>query len=86
MWAKISLAICTYLITTGSLLDRGMWPGQTVDLVRVEKSQRQLQLIGGGQILRRYSIALGGDPVGHKHRKGDGRTPEGRYVLQAASS
>ncbi|WP_246672508.1 L,D-transpeptidase family protein [Mesorhizobium sp. B3-1-6] len=58
-----------------------MWPGQTVDLVRVEKSQRQLQLIGGGQILRRYSIALGGDPVGHKHREGDGRTPEGRYVL-----
>jgi murein L,D-transpeptidase YafK len=52
-----------------------------VDLVRVEKSQRQLQLVGGGQILRSYAIALGGDPVGHKHREGDERTPEGRYVL-----
>lgn len=81
MWAKVPLVICAYLITTSSLPDRGMWPGQTVDLVRVEKSQRQLQLIGGGQILRRYSIALGGDPVGHKHREGDERTPEGRYVL-----
>lgn len=58
-----------------------MLPAQKVDLVRVEKSQRQLQLIGGDKILRSYSIALGGHPVGHKHREGDERTPEGRYVL-----
>ena len=81
MWARIPVAICACLITTTPLLERDVLQWQTVDLVRVEKSQRQLQLIGGGQILRRYSIALGGDPVGHKHRQGDERTPEGRYVL-----
>ena len=81
MWARISFAICAYLIATTPLPERDVLPAQKVDLVRVEKSHRQLQLIGGGQILRSYSVALGGDPIGHKHRAGDERTPEGRYVL-----
>ncbi|MGX8009203.1 L,D-transpeptidase family protein [Mesorhizobium sp. ORM8.1] len=81
MWARIPFAICAYLIATSSVQERDAPLALKVDLVRVEKSQRQLQLIGGGQILRNYSIALGGDPVGHKHREGDERTPEGRYVL-----
>lgn len=81
MWAKISLAICAHLIATVPLLERNGPPEQKVDLVRVEKSQRQLQLIGAGKILRSYGIALGGSPVGHKQQEGDERTPEGRYVL-----
>lgn len=28
-----------------------------------------------------YEVALGPSPLGHKERQGDGRTPEGRYVL-----
>ncbi|WP_308642618.1 L,D-transpeptidase family protein [Mesorhizobium sp. GbtcB19] len=63
------------------MLERNALHWQKVDLVRVEKSQRQLQLIGAGKVLRSYDIALGGDPVGQKHREGDQRTPEGRYVL-----
>lgn len=54
---------------------------EKVDLVRVDKSERRLELISGGQVLRSYSIALGANPVGHKEREGDERTPEGRYVL-----
>ncbi|TPN83275.1 hypothetical protein FJ987_11560 [Mesorhizobium sp. CU2] len=81
MWAKISLTICAYLIATVPLLERNGPPRQKVDLVRVEKSQRQLQLIGAGKILRSYGIALGGAPIGHKQQEGDERTPEGRYVL-----
>lgn len=52
-----------------------------VDLVRVHKSERRLELLENGEAIRRYAIALGGDPVGHKMRQGDERTPEGRYVL-----
>jgi len=33
--------------------------------VRVHKAERRLELIGDGKVLRRYGIALGGDPVGH---------------------
>lgn len=52
-----------------------------VDLVRVDKAARTLSLIGNGVVLHRFSIRLGGTPVGHKRREGDRRTPEGRYLL-----
>src|SRR4051794_16657683 len=81
MWVRIPLVICAYMIATSSVQERDVPLVQKVDLVRVEKAQRQLQLVGGGKVLRSYSIALGGDPVGHKHQEGDERTPEGRYVL-----
>lgn len=55
--------------------------GEKADLVRVHKAERRLELIGDGKVLRNYGIALGGDPVGHKHQEGDQRTPEGNYVL-----
>jgi murein L,D-transpeptidase YafK len=56
-------------------------PARNVDLVRVVKSQRRLELLSQGEVVRRYTIALGGNPVGHKRFEGDQRTPEGRYVL-----
>ncbi len=40
-----------------------------------------MELLREGQIIATYPIALGPDPVGHKAREGDGRTPEGRYVI-----
>lgn len=40
-----------------------------VDLVRVVKSERILELRSGGKLVRRYAIALGGDPVGRKLRE-----------------
>ena len=47
----------------------------------VRKRARTLELYQGGRLLRAYSIALGRDPRGPKQQEGDGRTPEGRYVL-----
>src|SRR5262249_20363394 len=32
-------------------------------------------------ILRAYRVSLGREPQGHKQREGDGRTPEGSYVI-----
>jgi murein L,D-transpeptidase YafK len=49
--------------------------------VVVYKRERRLQLLRGSQVLREFRIALGGDPVGPKRRRGDRRTPEGEYVL-----
>jgi murein L,D-transpeptidase YafK len=51
------------------------------DKVLVEKGKRQLTLLANGQILRNYTIALGGNPVGPKERMGDLKTPEGSYVI-----
>lgn len=52
-----------------------------VDLVRVDKSERRMELLLEGEVVRTYAIALGANPIGHKQRQGDERTPEGRYVL-----
>jgi murein L,D-transpeptidase YafK len=52
-----------------------------IDMVVVEKAARAMMLMSGKDVVRRYDIALGDDPVGHKQREGDERTPEGRYVL-----
>jgi murein L,D-transpeptidase YafK len=51
------------------------------DLVRIYKSERRLVLMENGKELREYRIALGPAPVGHKQAQGDGRTPEGRYLI-----
>jgi len=51
------------------------------DRVIVRKGERRLLLMHGDSILRTYKVALGLNPVGHKERAGDFRTPEGRYRL-----
>jgi len=52
-----------------------------IDLVRVLKSEHKLFLISHGKVVRALSIALGGHPIGHKQQEGDGKTPEGIYIL-----
>jgi murein L,D-transpeptidase YafK len=47
----------------------------------VLKGPRRLLLLRGDHVLRDYEVALGREPSGPKRRAGDGRTPEGRYVL-----
>jgi murein L,D-transpeptidase YafK len=53
----------------------------TVDQVVVLKKQRTLQLLHGDRVIKSYRVALGGNPVGPKIKQGDGKTPEGTYVL-----
>ena len=51
------------------------------DLVVVKKSQYSLELLKDGKPIKRFWIALGQNPKGAKLRKGDLKTPEGRYLL-----
>lgn len=51
------------------------------DKVIVLKSKRVLFLLKGSEIIKAYKIALGKNPVGHKVRLGDNKTPEGAYTL-----
>lgn len=52
-----------------------------IDRVLVRKGERILQLLQKGAVYREYRISLGDQPLGHKLREGDERTPEGNYVL-----
>ena len=59
---------------------------QKADRVLVLKGQRELQLLRGDTVIKAYPIALGFHPNGPKRRRGDGRTPEGVYIIDGRTS
>lgn len=56
-------------------------PGTKADRVIVLKSARVLELLRHGVVLKIYPIALGPSPIGPKRTRGDGKTPEGIYLI-----
>jgi murein L,D-transpeptidase YafK len=54
---------------------------KSVDKILIEKKARRLTLLSDNTMVRTYRIALGPHSEGPKICKGDGRTPEGRYVI-----
>ena len=56
------------------------------DKVVVVKKDHTLSLIRDGKVLKTYTVALGGEPVGSKTQQGDHKTPEGTYVLDRRNS
>lgn len=61
--------------------DERLAEGVKADKVIVYKEARKMDLLNSGKILKSYKISLGKNPVGHKEREGDSRTPEGKYIL-----
>jgi murein L,D-transpeptidase YafK len=57
------------------------YDGPEVTRIIVNKSARQLILMHHGEVLREYEMELGFAPEGDKQVEGDGRTPEGSYVI-----
>jgi murein L,D-transpeptidase YafK len=52
-----------------------------IDHVVVRKADRELDLYRGSHLIRSYRISLGAEAIGPKQWLGDGRTPEGDYVI-----
>ncbi len=50
------------------------------DKVVVIKKEKRLVLLRKGEVLKSYAISIGRIP-GQKIRRGDNRTPEGKYVI-----
>jgi len=51
------------------------------DKIVVIKSERKLRLYDDTTVVREYRIALGFNPEGDKLEEGDGKTPEGKYII-----
>ena len=51
------------------------------DKVLVIKKVSRLYLLRRGKVIRSYRVAFGFNPRGHKTTQGDGKTPEGHYVI-----
>lgn len=54
---------------------------EKADFVVVKKSESRLYLMTEGRVIKKFPVSFGSNPRGHKHRKGDKRTPEGFYFL-----
>jgi len=55
--------------------------GPEVTRIEVHKGERRMYLLHHAEVLKTYDIALGFTPEGHKRFEGDGKTPEGHYVI-----
>ena len=85
---KIAASIGLFLLialglTVASAIDNAAPPEilPRIDKVEVYKSERRLELWRQGKLIKSYRISLGGNPIGHKQREGDSRTPEGDYII-----
>ncbi len=57
------------------------YSGPEVTRIQVFKGERKLQLLHERSLLKQYTFVLGFAPEGHKAFQGDGRTPEGAYLI-----
>jgi len=55
--------------------------GPEVTSIVVNKAARKMYLMHGDRVLRDYEFELGFAPVGDKQFEGDGKTPEGTYII-----
>ncbi len=49
--------------------------------IKISKARRELRLYSGDELLRRYAVGLGFEPVADKVQQGDGATPEGEFFV-----
>ena len=59
---------------------------QKADSVLILKKDHVLELLSGGKVIHTYKVALGRGGLAPKEREGDGRTPEGHYVIDARNA
>ncbi len=56
---------------------------EKVDLILVSKDRHSLYLLSAGHVLKEFKVSFGfGFQQGPKFKEGDGRTPEGNYVVE----
>ena len=83
--AKITVLFLAALLAAGATYR--FWPatplpaGISAERLEIDKGARRLTVFAGGRAVKSYPVSLGRVPVGAKEEEGDGRTPEGSYVI-----
>ena len=54
---------------------------EKADSILILKKDHRMELLAGGKVIRGYKVALGQGGLAPKVREGDGRTPEGHYII-----
>ena len=80
-WGTIVAALVFGLVTISVTPVQAANGYVKADKIVVLKSKRKMVLFHRGAVMASYRIWLGPNPAGHKAMEGDGRTPEGTYVI-----
>ncbi|GLQ35445.1 hypothetical protein GCM10007939_17280 [Amylibacter marinus] len=91
---RIIWALVTALLVLGGPVaaERGIikrvpaYHGPEITQVTVIKSKRRMYMLAGSKVIKTFKIDLGFTPRGHKGQYGDGRTPEGVYLIDRVNT
>jgi murein L,D-transpeptidase YafK len=77
------MVVFTVSFTVTAQAENFLLSSVQADYILVEKVARRLTLFVNNRKIKTYKIALGRNPIGPKLEKGDMRTPEGLYYIDA---
>lgn len=83
---RISTKLTNKFLLIFFIICSAVYADKKIDLVKVDKSSKKMFLMSGNQVIKIYDISLGIDPIGHKGKSGDNKTPEGIYTLDYKNS
>jgi murein L,D-transpeptidase YafK len=78
--------LCIGLISLTCSMPAQQPAAQKADSVLILKKDHVMELLAGGKVIRTYKVALGTGGLAPKEREGDGRTPEGHYVIDSRNA
>jgi murein L,D-transpeptidase YafK len=79
-------APCAVLRTSAATLPDEPPGTQKADSILILKKDHVMELLAGGKVIKTYKVALGQGGLAPKEREGDGRTPEGHYVIDSRNA
>src|SRR5580700_8969910 len=79
----VSIALCCFALPLST--QQPAHP-EKADSVLIFKKAHVLELLAEGRVIRTYRVALGRGGLAPKQREGDGRTPEGHYVIDSRNA
>ena len=77
---------CAFLSITVPLMAQPSPTPQRADAILILKRDHVLELLKNGKVFRTYKVALGQGGLAPKEREGDGRTPEGHYIIDSRNA
>jgi murein L,D-transpeptidase YafK len=83
IWMMCAGACLALLTLSGGVPAQQQSAPQKADTILILKKDHVMELLAGGKLIRAYKVALGQGGLAPKVRQGDGRTPEGHYIIDA---
>jgi murein L,D-transpeptidase YafK len=85
-WRFWPRALSSFIVACALAQAQQPIPRVKADSILILKKDHVMELLAGGKVLRTYKVALGRGGLAPKQREGDGRVPEGRYIIDSRNA